>query len=85
MKNKARENYLVQMRKLCEQRTTVAHRGIGTLSAIVQMNGEREDYQITPGVMELIEELVHDYNNFSEQIKHTDLLIDLVDQKMDEA
>ena len=49
------------------------------------MNGERVDYQITPGVMELIEELVHDYNNFSEQIKHTDLLIDLVDQKMDEA
>ena len=35
--------------------------------------------------MKLMKEVTEEYNNPSEQMKHTDLLIDLAGQKMDEA
>ena len=35
--------------------------------------------------IDIMDNLVKEYDLLSEQMRHTDLLIDLVDQKMDEA
>jgi len=83
--NKVKQNYFVQIKKLTEQRTTIAHRAIGVLSAVVHMNQTAGVERIAPATMEMITDFVSEYDNLSEQIKHTDLLLDLVDQKVDEA
>jgi hypothetical protein len=83
--NTVKQNYFVQIKKLTEQRNTTAHRAIGVLSAVVHMNESAGVSTIAPSTMEMISGIVRDYATLSEQIKHTDLLLDLVDQKLDEA
>ena len=80
-----KENYHFQVRKLSEQRNTVAHRAIGIVSAITEIYGNNEVVTIPSSTMKLMKEVTEEYNNLSEQMKHTDLLIDLAGQKMDEA
>ena len=58
--------------------------GPGIVSAITDIYGNKEVVTI-PSTMKLMKEVTEEYNNLSEQMKHTDLLIDLAGQKMDEA
>jgi redox-regulated HSP33 family molecular chaperone len=83
--NTVKQNYFIQIKKLTEQRTTIAHRAIGVLSAVVHMNQTAGVSSIAPPTMEMITDFVKEYDNLSEQIKHTDLLLDLAGQKVDEA
>lgn len=83
--NKIKENYYIQVKKLAEQRNTVAHRAIGVISAITEIYGSNSPYPLPNSTMELMKNIVTEYDNISEQMKHTDLLIDLADQTMDEA
>jgi len=83
--NSPRDNYFVQVKKLSEQRAMCAHRAMGILSGIVHMNKALGIEKIPQPTMDMIKQLVSDYDNYSTQMKHTDLLIDLANQKMDEA
>jgi len=83
--NKIKSNYYDQIKKFSEQRNTVAHRAIGVLSAITKVYTGNETVSIPKATIDSMETLVKEYDILSEQMRHTDLLIDLVDQKMDEA
>tara|TARA_B100001057_G_scaffold334043_1_gene334620 strand:- start:170 stop:424 length:255 start_codon:yes stop_codon:yes gene_type:complete len=83
--NKIKSNYYEQIKKLSDQRNTVAHRAIGVLSAITQVYKGNDSVNIPKATVDTMGNLVKEYDLLSEQMRHTDLLIDLVDQKMDEA
>ena len=79
--NKIKSNYYEQIRKLSEQRNTVAHRAIGVLSAITKVYVGKETVNIPGATINSMDNLVKEYDLLSEQMPHTDLLIDLVDKK----
>ena len=59
--NKVKDNYYIQVKKLGEQRNTVAHRAIGIVSAITQIYGDKEVVTIPPSTMELMREVTNEY------------------------
>tara|TARA_B100000886_G_scaffold336485_1_gene295360 strand:+ start:65 stop:319 length:255 start_codon:yes stop_codon:yes gene_type:complete len=83
--NKIKNNYYEQIKKLSDQRNTIAHRAIGVLSAITKVYAGKESMNLPKASIDSMDSLVKEYDLLSEQMRHTDLLIDLVDQKMDEA
>ena len=74
-----RQKYRAEYKTLLELQRTIAFRSAGFISAIASMNTP----QLGPATLEEIKKLANEYDKVTEEIKHIQSLLDLMDN--DEA
>jgi 2-oxo-4-hydroxy-4-carboxy--5-ureidoimidazoline (OHCU) decarboxylase len=71
----ARQRYKQEYTKLVEERRCLAFKGMGFISAVVQMNKN----DITGGTFQRMQSLAQEFDKLTEEIAHIESLLDLID------